>query len=261
MQVVIKKRKNIQNSLQKGDFSEKLQKQIQKEKLYSEKKGTYLITLPPEECQIPCYNSSFPILYEDEYLLIVFKKGNLDCLSSKRHYDNNLSSMICYYYQKNNIQSTIHFVNRLDYKTEGIVVLAKHGYIHHLLMQQKIRKEYQLICHGHLKKKRGWIQIKIKKEENSVKRIVHQDGKMAITQYKLIKQIGNDSLVWVRLHTGRTHQIRLSFATLGHPLYHDHLYGNGSKEKPLALCANFIKFIHPITKKRIRIKIQPSFKI
>ena len=100
--------------------------------------------------------------------------------------------------------------------------------------------------------KKGIIKIKIKKDENSIKRIISNDGKLSLTKYKLVSYKDNISLVDIELLTGRTHQIRLSFASINNPLVDDPIYGV-NKNNNMYLDAYFVKFKHPITKKVITI--------
>ena len=216
------------------------------------------IQLPSEKSNIPLYEPSFDIIYEDEYFLLVNKPAQLDSLSSKRHYQDNLSSQIMGYYQKKQISATIHLVNRLDYLTQGLLLVAKHGLIHSLCKQTPMIKKYLLEVEGHLEKKEDTINIKMKKEENSVKRIIDIDGKEAITHYVVKKETANTSLIEATLFTGRTHQLRLTFAHLGHPIVGDDLYGSNIKGL-LRLCSYYLEFEHPITKKRLIFEVQPNF--
>ncbi len=204
----------------------------------------------PEKISIPLFCDPLQIIYEDDFFLLVNKPKNMDSLSSKRHYEDNLSSRVAYYYQKKKIQSNIHIVNRLDYLTSGLMIFAKHGLMHQFFQNTKMTKKYLLKVQGHLKDKEGQIILKIKKSENGIKRIVSPDGKTAITNYRVLKENSQDSIIEATLVTGRTHQLRVSFSFLKHPIIGDELYGS-SIQSPLQLCCYSLSFVHPITKEHL----------
>ena len=102
--------------------------------------------------------------------------------------------------------------------------------------------------------KNGYINVKISKQEDSIKRIVDENGKESITYYKRVEYENDTSLANITLLTGRTHQIRVSFAHINHPLVGDPLYGNDEIEN-MYLRAYKVSFIHPITNKKIKITL------
>ena len=123
-------------------------------------------------------------------------------------------------------------------------------------MQEGIlKKEYLCLVSGTINPKSGTINLPIARKEGSImERCIDEKGKQAITHYKVIKEFKNYSLVECRLETGRTHQIRLHMASIGHPLLGDTLYGTSSSLiSRQALHSYKIKFIHPITKKEIEL--------
>ena len=212
---------------------------------------TIKVTLNNEKNTFNIFDSKLKVLYEDSYILIVDKPKNMDVEPSMKNYNNTLANIVTNYYKNNNINSKIHLVNRLDKLTSGIVILAKNQYIHNLFKNVKIVKKYYCNVIGKPKNK-GLIKIKIKKEDNSIKRVVDKDGKLCLTKYKLVSYKDNVSLLDIKLLTGRTHQIRLSFASINHPLVDDPLYGNNINNN-MYLDAYFVRFKHPITKKIIKI--------
>ena len=218
------------------------------------KKAIITVYLNDEDNTLPIKESNLDIVYEDEYLLIVNKPYNLDIEPTKRNYTNNLASEISYYFKINNIKSKIHLVNRLDKLTTGLVVIAKNQYIHNLFQKVKITKKYQALVKGKVKRK-GIIKIRIAKDNDSIKRKEDINGKLCISKYKLIKYENNNSLVDVIIKTGRTHQIRVSFKSINHPLVNDPLYDKPLANEKMYLKAYYISFKHPITKKRIIVTI------
>lgn len=209
------------------------------------------VTLLDEENTLLKYESSLDVVYEDKYFLIVNKLYDIDVEPTKLNNESSLANMVSYYFYKNNIKSKIHLVNRLDKLTTGLVIIAKNQYIHNLFSKVKITKKYLAKVKGKTNKK-GTIKIRIEKDENSIKRIVTDNGKLCITKYKTLSFDGNNSLVEIDLLTGRTHQIRVSFAHINHPLVSDSLYGS-KEDEDMYLKAYYLKFKHPITNKTIKI--------
>lgn len=222
-------------------------------------KGDHLSVILEEENK--CYGTSkndFRILYEDDYFLIVDKEPNLATIPTYAHYDNNLASDVANYYLKNNIKAKLHVLTRLDFETSGIVILAKHAHIQELMAKVKISKYYLLKVHGQILNG-GLIDKPIKKDpRDTKKRIIANDGKKAMTRFKVIANDIDKTLIYAKLLTGRTHQLRVHFAYLGHPIVGDNLYGNDKEENLLLNCHKVI-FKHPITKQIIVVKSQ--FKI
>ena len=145
--------------------------------------STITVTLNDELSTLPINKTKIDIVYEDDYLLIVNKPYNLDIEPTKANYIDNLSAMINDYFINHNIKSKIHLVNRLDKLTSGLVIVAKNQYIHNLFAKTKINKRYYALVEGNINNS-GTIKVNLKKDENSIKRIVAEDGKPCITKYK-----------------------------------------------------------------------------
>ncbi len=165
-------------------------------------------------------------VYEDENILIVFKPSNMLSHSAKTTDLKNLLDVL----KKPNY----HVITRLDTHTEGLVLLAKNSMIASKLSQLgetgNIRKKYLAICNGYLPKSEDQITAYLLKDsENSVVRLSSvslPESSEIITEYKVLKESYQFSLVEISLITGKTHQIRAHFAHIGHPLLGDPLYGN-----------------------------------
>ncbi|MCH5172246.1 MAG: RluA family pseudouridine synthase [Erysipelotrichales bacterium] len=212
-----------------------------------------IINLVEENKSYGCSSSPLNIVYEDDYLLIVSKRKNQATIPTINHYNDNLSSDVANYYLKNKILSKIHCVTRLDYETSGLVIFAKHQYIHNLLMKTNIEKYYVAKVRGIINEN-GCIKLSISKDPNDKKkRIISSDGKESVTEYEIIGYDKNCTLVKAHLLTGRTHQIRVHFSSIGHPLVGDSLYGNDQNKDLELECYNLI-FVHPISKKLLNIK-------
>lgn len=203
------------------------------------------------------HKMNLDIVYEDEWLLIVNKPAGIAVHPSILHYEDSLSSGIKYYFDNIGLKKKIRPVNRLDLNTSGLIIFAKCEYIQDALSKQMnnktFHKEYLSICDGIFQNKSGTLNFPIARKENSIiERCVNCNGQTAITHYKVLKEFKNYSLVQCTLETGRTHQIRVHMAHVGHPLVGDTLYGKTSSLiSRQALHSSKIKFMHPISRKVI----------
>ena len=173
------------------------------------------------------------IIYEDEYILCINKEKGVPCHPSAMHLERTLYNAIINYYIKKGQNVPIHFVNRLDKDTTGVVIVAKHKYIQEYLSIQikrgEVTKKYIAVVYGKIEKEEGVIEKGIKRKEGSIILRETSDDKnadYAKTGYKVLKynEKNNYTIVEVTLFTGRTHQIRVHFASIGHPLLGDELY-------------------------------------
>lgn len=203
------------------------------------------------------WEKELDIIYEDDFLLIVNKSGNMASHPCLGNYEQTLANAVMYYWHTKREYHNYHIVNRLDKDTSGVCVIAKNRFAHGVISKQMrdgiVEKGYMAIVHGTPEPDSGYIELPIKRADASViKRIVAPDGKYAKTLYRTVTSVKDYSLQEIQLETGRTHQIRVHFAHIGHPLVGDWLYGNGDEEKELigrqALHAGYIKFIHPADK-------------
>lgn len=197
------------------------------------------------------------IIYEDKWLLIINKPSGIAVHPSILHYEDSLCNGIRYYFDKILLKKKIRPVNRLDIYTSGLVIFAKCEYIQDCLINQMasgvLTKQYIAIVNGILEKKQDIINLPISRKDDSIiERCINKNGQKAITHYKVLKEYGSYSLVECLLETGRTHQIRVHFSAIGHPLLSDTLYGTSSNLiSRQALHSYKIKFLHPIKKELI----------
>lgn len=166
---------------------------------------------------------SVPVLYEDEAVVVFDKPPNMPVHPSMKHRGDTLGNCFAALYPG----LTFRPVNRLDRDTSGCVLVAKSQFAAAAL-QGSFDKEYLALCCGH--PAGGIIDAPIARERESlIKRCVREDGRRAVTEYEVIAVSEKYSLCRVKPLTGRTHQIRVHFAYIGHPLAGDDLYG-GSRE-------------------------------
>ena len=219
-----------------------------------------LIDFEEDNSNIVASNIPLNIIYEDDYLLVINKPANIAIHPSILHFDNSLSNGVKFYFDKLGLKKKIRIVNRLDRNTSGIVILAKNEYIQECLIKQmktnEFKKEYLAIAKGILESKSGTLNFPIARKEGSIiERTVSSDGDSAITHYDVVKEFNNLSLVHIVLETGRTHQIRVHFSHIGHPILGDTLYGSPSELiNRQALHSYKLTFIHPVTKKELSLE-------
>lgn len=202
---------------------------------------------PTEVCQIVPTAIPFRIAYEDEFLLVVDKPRYLPSIPTRRHPTQTLANALSYYYRQIGLSSTIHLVNRLDKDTSGLMIIAKYREIHDLMMKDfsHIYRRYRATVEGCVKEQ-GTIDLPIYREPLQMRRKIDERGKEARTHYYRQSYDGHCSCVEFVLETGRTHQIRLHMASIGHPLLGDCLYGESKGHFDLESFR--VAFVHPVTK-------------
>lgn len=193
------------------------------------------------------------IVYEDEYYLLINKPAGLSTSPSRSHYAQNLSGAICAYMDKFDPEFVLRIAGRLDKDTSGIVIVAKDSIS---MKELKILdKTYYAICEGVIDKDEIVDKKILTITENGVnkqKREISPLGKEAKTFVHPIKNDGQHTLIRLNLEHGRTHQIRVHLASIGHPLVGDTLYGKLSLFiNRCALHCREIKFYHYIKKEEI----------
>ncbi|WP_404449329.1 RluA family pseudouridine synthase [Sutcliffiella horikoshii] len=220
---------------------------------------TVEVFFPKEEPSDDLVAEDIPldIVFEDEYVLVVNKPAGMASIPSREHRHGTLANAVLGYYQLMGICATIHIVTRLDRDTSGLMLIAKHRHAHHLFsLQQKefgVKRRYEALVHGEMKGEGGSASGKIdapigRKDTSIIEREVREDGQRAVTHYEVLRVGEGWSHVSLRLETGRTHQIRVHMAYLGHPLVGDSLYGgsvgDGMVRQALHSCE--LSFFHPV---------------
>lgn len=174
----------------------------------------------------------FGIVYEDEHLIVADKPPFLVVHPTKGHQTNTLGNAIAFHMTQRGDAYKIRFVNRLDRDTSGLVLVAKNALcqqrITDQMMEGSVKKRYLAVVEG-CTEDSGRIDLPIGREsEDDIRRKVLPTGKRAVTEYVKRSAHGTCSLVEIDLLTGRTHQIRVHFSAIGHPVLGDPLYGSAS---------------------------------
>lgn len=217
-----------------------------------------LIKLFEEESlnNIPTFFSDIQVLFEDDHLIVFNKPPFINTHPNDENDNETLLNAAQFYLNSKGENITLRQVHRLDRDTTGAILFAKHALagaiLDRMLEKHDIKRTYIAIVQGHLKKKKGLIKEPIGRDRHHpTRRRVSVTGQAAITHYQLIKEENSNSYVKCWLETGRTHQIRVHFSHIGHPLIGDILYGGKPLLNRQALHAAKLEFLHPITGEKI----------
>ena len=202
------------------------------------------------------------IVYEDEDLIVLNKAAGVSVHPGPGHFEDTLGNFLVHYYENSEQEADFHPVHRLDRGTSGLLVAAKHPHAQEVLKNQlhteHFRRVYLAVCEGILEDWTGVIDAPLGPKPGSLmEQMVRPDGKPARTRYGVLRRWGDRSLVELELETGRTHQIRVHMAHIGHPLTGDFLYGTEDKAligRP-ALHSGYLSFLHPITKEKLQFSV------
>ena len=189
------------------------------------------------------------LAYEDDFLLIIDKPAGMLVHPTVSERGTTLYDYVKAYYEANDITAGIHPVSRLDRNTSGLVIFAKEPVVQHWLSQQQVEKEYLALACGRFDCSEGIIEAPIARKEGSIieRCVDYTRGKYAKTAYEVLAAYSSSTLLKVRLFTGRTHQIRVHLASIGHPLVNDNLYGTPGPQARHALHAYRLAFKHPVS--------------
>ncbi len=223
------------------------------------------VFLDEEEPDYPPEDGELTILYEDEHLLAVEKPSGMLIHPSRSRFDGTLANYVLGYYVRTGQKSAFHPVTRLDRDTFGVVLLTKNSHIHALMQETPIKKTYHALVLGKWETDAGIIDAPIaRKPLPSLLREIREDGKKSVTQYRVLERFEHYTKLELQPITGRTHQLRVHCAHMGHPILGDPQYGNEHSRFGLEsqmLCAKSLEFDHPITGDHVHIKSYMDAKI
>ena len=200
------------------------------------------------------------VLYEDSAIIILSKPAGMMVHPAGQTASGTLANYLAGYFSQKGQIIRIRPLHRLDRDTSGCVLFAKSAAVQQALEKQlengKMHRVYQALVEGRLEESCGTLDYPIGRvRQRPNRRQVMENGQRAVTHYSVMEQRGEYSLLEVRLETGRTHQVRVHFSYIGHPVLGDRMYGRRS---PLinrqALHASRLELIHPETGKTIQVE-------
>lgn len=226
------------------------------------------VTLPdPQSTEINPEDIPLDIIYEDEDVIVVNKPKQMVVHPAPGHYSGTLVNALMYHCgnELSGINGTSRpgIVHRIDMDTTGSLIICKNDMAHQSLAAQlkehSINRIYEAIVHGNIKEEEGTVNAPIGRHPTDRKKMsIHaKNARNAITHYKVLKRFGEYTYIQCKLETGRTHQIRVHMASIGHPLLGDQVYG--PKKCPFSkligqtLHARTLGFIHPRTGEYIEV--------
>lgn len=232
---------------------------------YKVKKGDEIIvTLPePQPLDVQPENIPLDIIYEDDDVVVVNKARGMVVHPAAGNYSGTLVNALLYHCKNlSGINGVIRpgIVHRLDKDTSGIMICAKNDAAHISLSEQiqakTAKRTYLAVVRGNVKTDSGVIETMIARDKNDRKKmaVVKEDGRIAITEYKVLERFGKYTIVRCKLRTGRTHQIRVHMEYLGYPLVGDPKYSPMKTPFSIqgqALHSQTLEFTHPRTDERM----------
>lgn len=222
----------------------------------------------PEELEILPQNIPIEVVYEDSDLAVINKPQGMVVHPAPGNSDGTLVNALLYRFKGSlsGINGVIRpgIVHRIDKNTAGLLVIAKNDFSHRalaaLIKDHDFTREYEAICTGYFKEESGTVDAPIGRNPKDRKKmcVTYENSRSAITHYQVLEQLRGYSYVRFTLETGRTHQIRVHSAYIGHPILGDDLYGkpyNGCKGQ--CLYAKRLGFRHPRSGEYIEFSIPP----
>ena len=231
---------------------------------YRVEPGDRIVVRVPEASEPVIRPEPIPlqIVYEDEYLLAVDKPAGMVVHPAAGHSSGTLvNALLAYCPQVADVGGVDRagIVHRLDKDTSGVLLVAKDSETHAALQRQfkhrQVRKTYLALVEGRIYPKEGIVEAPVGRDQRARKRMaVTRTGRPAVTQYRAVEYFRDHTLLQVRPHTGRTHQVRVHLAWLGYPIVGDRVYGR--RRQPLLphrhfLHAQELVFTHPATKEKV----------
>lgn len=229
---------------------------------YSVCEGDVIVLQVQEQIEpdILAENIPLDIVYEDKDVILINKPKGMVVHPAPGHYTGTMVNALMYHCKEDlsGINGVLRpgIVHRIDMDTTGIVIACKNDIAHNSIAEQlkehSITRRYYAIVHGNVKEDEGIINAPIGRHpvERKKMAINEKNGKNAVTHYKVVERFGDFTWIECRLETGRTHQIRVHMASIGHPLVGDEVYGPSKSRFHLqgqTLHAYVLGFIHPKT--------------
>lgn len=198
------------------------------------------------------------ILFEDKFIIVVKKSNGLLTIGTDKEKTKTAHHLLSEYVKRGNVKSParVYIVHRLDRDTSGVLVFAKDERAKRFLQDEwaNFNKKYLTVVNGSLEKKEGEISSYLAENKAHIvySTKAEEDGKLACTGYKVLREVKGYSLLEIALHTGRKNQIRVHMADIGHPVAGDMVYGKGFKRiRRLALHAASLSIVHPVSKRHL----------
>ncbi len=217
----------------------------------------------PEEIDLKPQNIPLNIIYEDDDILIINKEKGMVVHPGAGNPDRTLVNAVMAKCKESlsGIGGKIRpgVVHRIDKDTSGLVIIAKNDKAHinisNQIKNREVKKTYLALVRGNIKENEAVINMPIGRSTKDRKKMaVDKNGKEAITEFKVLKRYDGFTYIEVNIKTGRTHQIRVHMAEIGHPIVGDEVYSNGKNPFGIhgqMLHAYKLKFVHPTTKKEV----------
>ena len=228
------------------------------------------ISIRETKIKVPKLKNNLNIIYEDEDLIVINKPYGLLSIATEKEKEYTLYHFVSMYLKEKNKNNRIFIIHRLDKDTSGVVMFAKNLKTKNLFQKNWddiIReRKYYAVCNGNFKNKEGIIKEYLVENDKSF--MVYttnnkKEGKLAITEYKVLKENKNYSLVDINIKTGRKNQIRVAMQNIGNPIVGDKKYGDGkSLINRMALHQYKLELFDPRKNKKIMFKAEmpTSFK-
>lgn len=220
----------------------------------------------PKSSKLEAQDIPLDIIYEDNDIIVINKPKGMVVHPGNGNPDNTLVNAVLAHCKGSlsGIGGEIRpgIVHRIDKDTSGLIIVAKNDKSHINLSEQiknhEVTKIYTALVKGNISEDEATIDMPIGRDKKDRKKMsVTRDGKEAISHIKVVKRYGNYTLIRVKIDTGRTHQIRVHMAKIGHPVVGDEVYSSGKNEfgvKGQMLHSTILKFKHPISGKEIMLE-------
>ena len=220
----------------------------------------------PKSSKLEAQDIPLNIIYEDNDIIVINKPKGMVVHPGNGNPDNTLVNAVLAHCKGSlsGIGGEIRpgIVHRIDKDTSGLIIVAKNDKSHINLSEQiknhEVTKIYTALVKGNISEDEATIDMPIGRDKKDRKKMsVTRDGKEAVSHIKVVKRYGNYTLIRVKIDTGRTHQIRVHMAKIGHPVVGDEVYSSGKNEfgvKGQMLHSTILKFKHPISGKGIMLE-------